>query len=42
MRKQALGNDEVSVIGMGTAEFGGQHPEGLARDLLRTVAEPHS
>ena len=34
MRKQALGNDEVSVIGMGTAEFGGRHPEGLARDLL--------
>ena len=34
MRKQALGSCEVSVIGMGTAEFGGRHPEGLARDLL--------
>ena len=34
MRKQALGKYEVSVIGMGTAEFGGRHPEGLARDLL--------
>ena len=34
MRKQALGKYEVSIIGMGTAEFGGRHPEGLARDLL--------
>ena len=34
MRKRIFGNNEVSVIGMGTAEFGGRHPEGLARDLL--------
>ncbi len=34
MRKRIFGNDEISVIGMGTAEFGGRHPEGLARDLL--------
>ena len=34
MRKQAFGDYQVSVIGMGTAEFGGRHPEGLARDLL--------
>ena len=34
MRKQAFGKYEISVIGMGTAEFGGRHPEGLARDLL--------
>ena len=34
MRKKAFGDCQVSVIGMGTAEFGGRHPEGLARDLL--------
>ncbi len=34
MRKQAFGKNQVSVIGMGTADFGGRHPEGLARDLL--------
>ena len=34
MRKQSFGKYEISVIGMGTAEFGGRHPEGLARDLL--------
>ena len=34
MRKHIFGNDEISVIGIGTAEFGGRHPEWLARDLL--------
>ena len=34
MRKQPFGSFEVSVIGFGTAEFGGRHPEGLARDLM--------
>lgn len=34
MRKQPFGRFEVSVIGFGTADFGGRHPEGLARELL--------
>ena len=34
MRKQAFGAYQVSAIGFGTAEFGGRHPEGLARDLM--------
>ncbi len=36
MRKQPFGSYEVSVIGFGTADFGGRHPEGLARDLMDT------
>ncbi len=34
MRKQAFGAYEVSVIGFGTADFGGRLPEGLARELM--------
>ncbi len=34
MRKQAFGKDQVSVIGMGTAEFGGKRPESLGRDIM--------
>ena len=39
MRKQAFGPYQVSVIGMGTAEFGGKHPESLARELLDAYME---
>ncbi len=34
MRKRSFGPYQVTTIGMGTAEFGGRHPESLARDLL--------
>lgn len=34
MRKQAFGACQVSVIGFGTADFGGKLPEGLARELM--------
>ena len=34
MRKQAFGAYQVSVLGMGTADFGGRHPESLARELM--------
>ena len=34
MRKQSFGPYQVAAIGLGTAEFGGQRPEGLARELL--------
>ena len=34
MRKQLFGAYPVSVIGFGTAEFGGRHPESLARELM--------
>ena len=34
MRKRPFGAYQVSVIGFGTAEFGGRHPEGLARELM--------
>ncbi len=34
MRKRSFGPYQVAAIGMGTAEFGGRHPEGLARELL--------
>ena len=39
MRKQKFGTYEVSVIGLGTAEFGGRHPEGLARELMDAYLE---
>ena len=34
MRKQSLGGRQVSVIGLGTAEFGGKCPEGQAREFM--------
>ena len=34
MRKRLLCGRETAVIGLGTSEFGGKCPEGLARDLL--------
>ncbi len=34
MRKQAFGKDQVTVIGMGTAEFGGKRPESVAREIM--------
>ena len=34
MRKQLFGAYPVSVIGFGTAEFVGRHPESLARELM--------
>ena len=34
MRKQAFGKAQVSVIGLGTGEFGGRCAEGLARDFM--------
>ena len=34
MREQDFGTYRVSAIGFGTADFGGKHPEGLARELM--------
>ncbi len=36
MRKQAFGTYQVAAIGLGTADFGGRHPEGLAREQMDT------
>ena len=34
MRKQKFGSFDVTVLGMGTADFGGKRPESLSRELL--------
>ena len=39
MRKQLFGAYPVSVIGFGTAEFGGRHPESLARELMDAMSQ---
>ena len=38
MRKQAFGDRQVSVIGLGSAEFGGKTAESLAREFMDTYA----
>ena len=39
MRKQRFGSREVSVIGLGSSEFGGKCPESLAREFMDTYTE---
>ena len=39
MRKQAFGNRQVSVIGLGTGDFGGKTAESLARELMDAYAD---
>jgi len=38
MRKHPFGNHQVSVIGLGTVEFGGKCPESLAREFMDAYA----
>ena len=38
MRKQAFGNRQVSVIGLGSGEFGGKIPESQARGFMDAYA----
>jgi len=38
MRKQAFGDRQVSVIGLGSGEFGGRIPESQAREFMDTYA----
>jgi aryl-alcohol dehydrogenase-like predicted oxidoreductase len=38
MRRQAFGNRQVSVIGLGSGEFGGKIPESQAREFMDTYA----
>ena len=38
MRKQDFGNSRVSVIGLGSADFGGKIAESLAREFMDAYA----
>ena len=38
MRKQAFGNRQAAVIGLGSGEFGGKIPESLAREFMDAYA----